>query len=171
MDRYPCLCCSLSPLLTSAKNVPSSLNHHSHLHNIHFKLSCTLRSTYHPIRQMAPIIPFSEPPYLAGLPSPYYSSSHLSWQKACRAFLQENFIEHAMDWEREGDVPPEVFRKFAAANMLVPSLPAPLPVQWLKRLGVHDILGVVKVEDWDYLHTAIFADEVCFFALIERLED
>lgn len=73
-----------------------------------------------------------------------------------------------MDWERNGTVPPEVFRKFAAANMLVPSMPAPLPVQWLKRLGVHDILGVVKVEDWDYLHTLIFKDEVCLFAFDER---
>ncbi len=34
--------------------------------------------------------------------------------------------------------------------MLIPSLTAPLPVQWLKRLGVHDILGVVRVEEWDY---------------------
>ena len=120
---------------------------------------------------MAPIIPFSEPPYLAGQPTPYYSSSHLSWQKASRAIVQENLNERAMDWEREGTVPPEVFRKFAAANMLVPSLPAPLPVKWLKRVGVHDILGAIKVEDWDYLHTAIFADEVCFFALNETLRD
>ncbi len=44
--------------------------------------------------------------------------------------------------------------------MLIPSLTAPLPVQWLKRLGVHDILGVVKVEEWDYIHTAIFCDEM-----------
>lgn len=44
--------------------------------------------------------------------------------------------------------------------MLIPSLPAPLPVEWLKKLGVHNILGVVKVEDWDYLHTCIFVDEV-----------
>lgn len=120
---------------------------------------------------MAPLIPFSEPPYLAGLPSPYYSSSHLSWQKACRAFIQENLNEGAIDWEREGTVSPEVFRKFASSNMLISCLPAPLPVQWLKRLGVHNILGVVKVEDWDYLHTAIFADEVCLFAVIKRLED
>lgn len=68
-----------------------------------------------------------------------------------------------MDWEREETVPPHVFRKFAAANMLVPSLPAPLPVKWLKKLGVHDILGVVKVEDWDYVHTAIYTDEVSYF--------
>ena len=44
--------------------------------------------------------------------------------------------------------------------MLIPSLPAPLPVRWLKRLGVHDVLGVVKVEEWDYIHTAIFSDEM-----------
>lgn len=109
---------------------------------------------------MAPV-PFAEPPYLAGLPSPYYSFSHLSWQKACRAFIDENLHQHAMSWEREGFVPTEVFRKFAAANMLIPSLPAPLPVRWLKQLGVHEILGIVKVEDCDYTHTAIYIDEVC----------
>ena len=105
-------------------------------------------------------IPFSEPPYLAGLPSPYYTESHLRWQKACHAFVDENFTQHAMDWEREEVVPPHVFEKFAAANMLIPNLPAPLPVEWLKKLGVHDILGAVKVEEWDYIHTAIFCDEM-----------
>lgn len=109
---------------------------------------------------MAPV-PFSEPPFLSGLPSPYYSFSHLSWQKACRAFVEENLHQHAMSWERQGFVPTEVFGKFAAANMLIPSLPAPLPVHWLKQLGVHEILGTVKVEDWDYMHTAIYIDEVC----------
>lgn len=109
---------------------------------------------------MAPV-PFSEPPFLSGLPSPYYSFSHLSWQKACRAFVEENLHQHAMRWERQGFVPTEVFSKFAAANMLIPSLPAPLPVHWLRQLGVHEILGTVKVEDWDYMHTAIYIDEVC----------
>ena len=109
---------------------------------------------------MAPLIPFSEPPYLAGLPSILYTPSHLSWQKTCRSFIEENLTQYALEWERQEVVPPEVFEKFAAANMLVPSLPAPLPVKWLKKLGVHDILGVVKVEDWSYVHTAIYADEV-----------
>lgn len=57
-------------------------------------------------------------------------------------------------------MPSEVFEKLAAANMLVPALPAPLPVEWLKKLNVHEILGVVKVEEWDYLHAAIYTDEV-----------
>ena len=110
---------------------------------------------------MAKPIPFSEPPYLCGLPSPYYKETHIAWQKACHSFVQENLIQHAMDWERDGFVPDEVFPTFASANMLVPSLPAPLPVEWLKRLGIHDVLGTVKVEDWNYIHTAIFTDEVC----------
>ena len=105
-------------------------------------------------------IPFSEPPYLAGLPSPYYAASHRKWQQACHAFVHDNLTQHAMDWERAAEVPPHVFSNFAAANMLLPSLPAPLPVVWLKKLGVHDILGAVKVEDWDYFHTAIYVDEV-----------
>ncbi|CAF9910845.1 MAG: hypothetical protein HETSPECPRED_010204 [Heterodermia speciosa] len=109
---------------------------------------------------MAPVLPFSEPPYLAGLPSPYYDESHLRWQKACRAFLDENFTQHAMDWERDEKVPEHVFRTFSEKNMLIPSLPAPLPVEWLKKLGIHDILGVVKVEQWDYLHTLIYCDEM-----------
>ena len=77
-------------------------------------------------------IPFSEPPYLCGLPSPYYSASHLAWQKACHAFVDENLHQNAMEWETAETVPPEVFEKFAAANMLIPSLPAPLPVEQLK---------------------------------------
>ena len=105
-------------------------------------------------------IPFSEPPWLCGLPSPYYSESHRRWQKACRSFVDENLNRYAMEWEKEEIVPERVFGVFAAANMLIPNLPAPLPVEWLKSLGIYNILGVVNVEDWDYMHTAIYNSEV-----------
>ncbi|KAF2263966.1 short-chain specific acyl-CoA dehydrogenase mitochondrial precursor [Lojkania enalia] len=107
-----------------------------------------------------PIVPFSEPPYLAGLPSPYYKPTHLKWQQACREFLQKNLLENALEWDTEETVPEHVFETFARAGMLLPSLPAPLPVEWLKRLGIHDILGVVKVEEFDYIHTMIYTDEM-----------
>ena len=105
-------------------------------------------------------IPFSEPPYIQGLPSPYYHESHRKWQAACRAFIGEHLLTHALEWEREGTVPEQVFQTFATNNMLIPALPAPLPVEWLKELGIHDILGVVKVEEWDYMHTGIYNDEM-----------
>jgi acyl-CoA dehydrogenase len=105
-------------------------------------------------------IPFSEPPYLCGLPSPYYSDSHRAFQKRARTFIGENLIANALDWEREGTVPPHVFETFAREGWLIPTLPAPLPVDWLKKLGIHKVGGGVKVEEWDYLHTLIYTDEV-----------
>lgn len=77
--------------------------------------------------------------------------------------MEENLLKYAMEWEREETVPEHVFKKFADNNFLIPNLPAPLPVAWLKKLGIHEMPGGIKVEDWDYLHTAIYVDEV--FAL------
>jgi acyl-CoA dehydrogenase len=104
-------------------------------------------------------VPFSDPPWLMGMPSPYYKPTHIRWQKACRAFVEEHMIPYAMDWETAEDVPPHVFGVFGKHNMLIHNLPAPLPVAWLKRLGIHDILGT-PIEEWDYLHTGIYLDEL-----------
>ncbi|KIW25573.1 uncharacterized protein PV07_08739 [Cladophialophora immunda] len=46
-----------------------------------------------------------------------------------------------MEWEREEMVPDHLFQTFHKHNMLTPNLPAPLPVEWLRRVGVYDILG------------------------------
>lgn len=103
--------------------------------------------------------PLSEPSYLRGLPSPFYTQSHRDFQKKCRAFCWEHLISHALEWERLGTLPEHVFATFSKHHMLIPNLPSPLPVEWLRRLGIHDILGV-KVEDWDYIYTGIYCDEV-----------
>lgn len=104
-------------------------------------------------------IPFSEPPYLRGLPSPYHTPAHFQFQKRCRQFLWKHLISHAMEWERAGIVPLDVFGTFCKHNLLVALLPPPLPMRWLKDLNIHDILGV-DIQDWDYMYTAIFVDEV-----------
>ncbi|KAJ4390115.1 hypothetical protein N0V93_007588 [Gnomoniopsis smithogilvyi] len=105
-------------------------------------------------------VPFSEPPWLLGLPSPIYKPTHYKWQRAIRAFISEHLHSHAIEWEKEGTVPPHVFETFAKHNMLIPALPAPLPVEWLHRLGIHELLGGLKVGDYDYLHALIFSEEM-----------
>lgn len=60
-------------------------------------------------------------------------------------------------------MPESIFSKFASANLLVPNLPAPLPVEWCRRLGLGTLPGGLKVEEFDYLHFLIYTDEVCFF--------
>lgn len=108
----------------------------------------------------APAIPFSEPPYLNGLPSPYYTPELRKWQKACRAFISEHLTPYAFEWEREETVPEHLFSTFAKHNMLIPTLPSPLPVQQLKACGIHSILDVVKVEDFTSFHNLIYIDEM-----------
>ncbi|KAI2623690.1 putative acyl-CoA dehydrogenase [Xylaria nigripes] len=105
-------------------------------------------------------IPFSDPSWLLGMPSPYFTESHRKFQKAIRPFIQKNLLDRAIEWEKAETVPEHVFQDFANANMLLPALPAPLPVAWLKRLGIHEFLGGLKVEDFDYLHFLVFADEI-----------
>ena len=74
-------------------------------------------------------IPFSEPPYLCGLPSPYYTPELMEWQEACHAFISEHLTDHAWDWEKEETVPEHVFETFSKHHMIIPSLPAPLPAR------------------------------------------
>lgn len=105
-------------------------------------------------------VPFSEPPWLLGLPSPYYNESHRKWQKDCHAFIQENLLAHALEWETEGNVPTDVFEVFAKSNMLIPNLPPPLPVGILNSLGIYELYGGLKLEDFDYMHFSIYINEL-----------
>ncbi|ATY59875.1 acyl-CoA dehydrogenase [Cordyceps militaris CM01] len=120
-----------------------------------------MNAEYQKVLTSAPaVLPFSEPPYLAGLPSPYHNDSHRHFQKVARAWISENITKHALEWEREESVPEDLYQRWVAAGFLPATLPAPLPVDWLKRLGIHEMPGSVKVEDWNYTHSAIFADEM-----------
>ncbi|KAL5319693.1 hypothetical protein ACEPPN_012749 [Leptodophora sp. 'Broadleaf-Isolate-01'] len=105
-------------------------------------------------------VPFSDPPYLMGLPSAYYNESHRKWQKTCRALAEKLIVPYISEWETAGDVPTDLYSKFTEANFLIPNLSAPLPVKWLKKLGIHELPGGLKVEDFDYLHTLIYVDEL-----------
>ncbi|CZR65930.1 related to acyl-CoA dehydrogenase [Phialocephala subalpina] len=87
-------------------------------------------------------VPFAEAPWLRGATSPYYNDSHLKWQQKCRNFITENLSQHAVEWEKTGVVPSEVFQKFAAGNFLLPSLPPPLNVNILKSLSRCGLSGI-----------------------------
>ncbi|KAJ0286637.1 hypothetical protein CBS470a_005837 [Colletotrichum nupharicola] len=105
-------------------------------------------------------VPFADPPWLRGLPSPYFNDSHKRFQVACRKFIDENLNKDALEWETSEEVPSNVFKTFADGNFLLPALPAPLPVEWLRKLGITHMPGWVPIEEWDYLHTMIYSDEM-----------
>ena len=73
--------------------------------------------------------------------------------------MDEHLNPYAIDWERDEGVPESEYSRWAKHNMLIPNLPAPLPVQWLKQVGIEKI-GPVRVEDFDYTHLAIYVYEL-----------
>ncbi|KAF2211426.1 hypothetical protein CERZMDRAFT_43151 [Cercospora zeae-maydis SCOH1-5] len=104
-------------------------------------------------------VPFAEPPWKNGLPSFWLTPELQQWQEKCHAFINEHLTQHAWDWEKEETVPAHVFATFAKHNMLIPALPAPLPVKELHAAGIYDILGT-KVEDFTNWHNYIYGDEM-----------
>jgi hypothetical protein len=70
---------------------------------------CTLHPSKRQIMVTIEPVPFSEPPWLNALPSPYYNDSHRKWQCHCRAFIDEHFTKHPLEWERESSVPSEIY--------------------------------------------------------------
>jgi acyl-CoA dehydrogenase len=65
-----------------------------------------------------------------------------------------------MEWENDGNVPAHVFETFSKHNMLIPNLPAPLPVKLLKSMGISELLGGLKIEDYDHIHFSIYISEM-----------
>lgn len=105
------------------------------------------------------LTPFAEAPWLLGIPSPYYTRSHRRWQKTCREFILENLGENGLQWVAEGKIPIGIYEKFAKAGMLLPCLPAPLPVERLRKLGFNEFPGGLRLEEFDYFHFLIYTAE------------
>lgn len=114
---------------------------------------------------MSASIPFAEPPWQNGLPSYWLTPELLQFQKNIRAFISENLTQNAWEWDKEETIPAHVFDTFAKNNMLIPALPAPLPVKELKAVGIHDIMGT-KVEDFTGFHNMIYGDEMIRSGLV-----
>jgi acyl-CoA dehydrogenase len=54
----------------------------------------------------------------------------------------------------------DLYSRFAAKNFLIPNLSAPLPLKWLRKLNITHLPGGLPVEEFDYLHTLIYVDEM-----------
>lgn len=97
--------------------------------------------------------PWSEPAWLHGIASPYYTESHQQLQRALRAYIDENIRPYALDWAKEGGAPREVATKWHRSGFALTDVPsryrpdgAPHPA------GIH-------VDHLDPLHLLIATDE------------
>lgn len=99
-------------------------------------------------------IPWSEPAWLRGVPSPYYNESHRTLQRRVRAYVDAHILPHALDWEAAGEAPAEAARRFCASGIPFADIPAPY-----RPGGVPDLAGVPQAQ-LDAFHLLVLSDEM-----------
>jgi alkylation response protein AidB-like acyl-CoA dehydrogenase len=92
-------------------------------------------------------VPFAEPAWYRGVPTPYYNANHAKFRDRCRAFLEKEVIPFRDEWDEAQTFPLQELRgKASAAGILAPWAPA--------ELG-----GTPPEGGWDYFMFLIWVDE------------
>ncbi|GAB7354597.1 hypothetical protein MBLNU459_g5038t1 [Dothideomycetes sp. NU459] len=96
--------------------------------------------------------PWAEPAWYNTISSPYYGESHRKVRDWARAYIDENVLPHAEDWEEAGDAPAEEVLKFARNGFVLQEIP-------LEYRPTSRLPGGVAEEDWDIFHFLVLSDE------------
>ncbi|KAL5120328.1 hypothetical protein ACEQ8H_001618 [Pleosporales sp. CAS-2024a] len=100
-------------------------------------------------------VPYAEPLWLRPqFKSPYFNESHRALQRELRKFTEEHIKPEAQEKERSGKfISQELIDKMASKDILAMRLGPG------KHLHGKTLMGVVKGEDFDYLHDLVQAQE------------
>ena len=100
-------------------------------------------------------LPWAEPAWYGGRPSPYYKDSHRHLRNVVRQWVEDNV--RTEEWEAAGEVPKEVYLKCARDGLLMPiAAGRKIPKEWYG----YPIIGGIKPEEWDGFHDLVLWDEL-----------
>ena len=100
-------------------------------------------------------LPWAEPPWYTGRPSPYYNDSHRHLRNEVRKWVEDNVDTEA--WEAAGEVPKEIYLKCAKDGLLMPiAAGRRIPKEWYG----YPIIGGIKPEEWNGFHDMVLWDEL-----------
>ncbi|KAL6232495.1 hypothetical protein BDW75DRAFT_247127 [Aspergillus navahoensis] len=103
-------------------------------------------------------VPYGEPPWACGLPSPYIRESHRRLQSAMRKWVEANIIPFVGEWEAGRKLPDNLYKACGAAGILMPmAAGASIPQNWRGR---YPIMGGIDGSEWDGFHDFIIHDEM-----------
>ncbi|KAL3460202.1 acyl-CoA dehydrogenase/oxidase [Aspergillus heterothallicus] len=100
--------------------------------------------------------PFSEALWLSRGYSPYYDDSHRRLQKEVRQYVETSIAPHCEQWEKDGFVPPEAYKRHAELGYVAVT-PYPLAASYV---GGQRLPGGIAPEKWDAFHDLILIDEI-----------
>jgi alkylation response protein AidB-like acyl-CoA dehydrogenase len=93
-------------------------------------------------------VPFSEPSWYRGIPTPYYQEKHVAWRAKVRAFVENELHPFVDQWDEQKKFPvAELRKKTYEAGILSPNMPV--------ELG-----GTPPEGGWDHFMNLIWHDEL-----------
>jgi alkylation response protein AidB-like acyl-CoA dehydrogenase len=92
-------------------------------------------------------VPYGDPSWYQGAPTPYYTASHVVFRAKMRAFVEKELKPYVDEWDEAGDYPEELREKAYKAGILGAIWPAE-----------H---GGTPPPDFDAFHDFIWMDELC----------
>jgi len=102
-------------------------------------------------------IPWAEPAWYSGRPSPYYKESHFKLRDYVRKWIDENVSGRSDEWQALGKVPNDVYEQCARDGIIVPIAGGNhIPKEWAD----YPIAAGIKPEEWDGFHDFILWDEL-----------
>ncbi|KDN52137.1 acyl-CoA dehydrogenase NM domain-like protein [Tilletiaria anomala UBC 951] len=109
-----------------------------------------------------PTIPFSEAPWISGLPSPYFKESHKKLREFVRRWTDQHLFPNAARLEESGKADPKIYAQAAKDGLLIPfALGAKIPRKLYDEFaeGIKLPAGI-EPEEWDHFHDYVLCDEL-----------
>ncbi|KAI0512999.1 acyl-CoA dehydrogenase [Xylaria bambusicola] len=97
--------------------------------------------------------PWTEPPWLSSLASPYYDESHRRLQAYARKYYDENVIPHMLEWEEKGDCPEPAKQSYLQSGL------GHLEVPREYRPREFAAVAGIPIGELDIFHRMILIDE------------
>eukprot|EP01061_Rhynchopus_euleeides_P001973 TRINITY_DN114_c0_g3_i1.p1 TRINITY_DN114_c0_g3~~TRINITY_DN114_c0_g3_i1.p1 ORF type:complete len:523 (+),score=247.04 TRINITY_DN114_c0_g3_i1:95-1663(+) len=106
-------------------------------------------------------VPYADPNFLQGLPSPYYDESHLRFRNAVAEFREKELAPIAEQSDRQGKYPTlDLYKKMGKAGILLARLgPGPWVKDAKEKLGI-SLPGGVEPEQYNYFHEMMCHDQM-----------
>lgn len=98
------------------------------------------------------VAPWAEPAWNS-IPSPYYNESHKQLRNGLRAYIDENILPNALEWEEAGDVPKEEKFKWLNSGFSANDI----PVEY--RPKNFPLPAGIPLEKLDAFHLLVSTDE------------
>ncbi|KAI9620832.1 hypothetical protein H4Q26_013502 [Puccinia striiformis f. sp. tritici PST-130] len=108
------------------------------------------------------LIPFSQPAWYSGVPSPYYKASHLKLREVARKWTETHLMDQAQNWEENGSIDHATYQQAAKDGLISQCYPT-LAESGSQKSGLNTSRSSLispPPEEWDGFHAFILQDEL-----------